>query len=103
MKVISTAILAAGLLAVASAATAGEREAVSLRIDTSGVNFADPVAVAAFHRQVERQIEAVCNPGDRINSDTKPDFACRKEMAASLDPTLYQLAARASGRRIAGS
>jgi len=103
MKTIGMAALAAGLLAVASGAFAAEREAVSIRLDTKGVNFADPAAVSAFHRDVARQIEAVCNPGDRIDADTKPDFKCRRELAASLEPTLHQLAARASARTIAGS
>jgi hypothetical protein len=31
----------------------------------------------------------------------KPDFKCRREMAANLDPTLYQLAQRATDRRMA--
>lgn len=103
MKTLGMAILAAGLLAGASAANAGQREVVSLRVDASGVDFADPAAVAAFHRQVKRQIEAVCNPGDRRNADTKPDFRCREELTSSIQPTLYQLAARASERNVAGS
>jgi UrcA family protein len=93
------AAAAAGLLAVATSATATEneqREAVSLRVNSAGVNFADPVAVAQFRREVERQIAAACNPGDRLNADAKPDFQCRRELAANLEPTVTYMAARAT-------
>lgn len=101
MKSLGIAILAAGLLAGGTAATAAERESVSLKVDAASVNFADPASVAAFRRQVERQIEAACNPGDRTQADMKPDFRCRREMAANLDPTLTQLALRATQQRMA--
>ena len=100
MKSLGIAMLAASLLAGASAATAAERESVSLKIDAASVNFADPAAVAALRRQAERQIEQACNPGDRVDADMKPDFKCRREMAANLDPTLTQLALRATNQRI---
>ncbi len=93
------AACAAGLLAVATTAAATEteqREGVALRINSAGVNFADPAAVAAFRRDVARQIAAACNPGDRVGADTKPDFRCRREMAATLEPTVTYLAARAT-------
>jgi UrcA family protein len=101
MKSLAIAMIATGLLAGASAATAADRESVSLKVDAADVNFADPASVSALRRQVERQIEQVCNPGDRVDADMKPDFKCRREMAANLDPTLYQLAARATARRMA--
>jgi UrcA family protein len=101
MKSLAIAMIAAGLLVGATSATAAEREPVALKVDTAGVDFADPASVAALRRQVERQIEEVCNPGDRVNADMKPDFKCRRQMTANLDPTLYQMAMRASGRRTA--
>ena len=102
MKSLAIAMIAVGLLAgPAAAATAAEREAVALKVETAGVDFADPASVAALRRQVERQIEQVCNPGDRVDADMKPDFACRRQMAANLDPTLTQLAMRATRQRMA--
>jgi UrcA family protein len=101
MKTLAFALIAAGLLAGASAASAVEREPVALKVDTAGVDFADPASVAALRHQVERQIEEVCNPGDRVNADMKPDFKCRRQMAANLDPTLYRMAMRATDRRMA--
>jgi len=101
MKSLGIAMLAAGLLAGATAAPAAERESVSLKVDAASVNFADPASVAALRRQVERQIEEACNPGDRVDADMKPDFKCRREMAANLDPTLVQLAQRATQQRMA--
>jgi UrcA family protein len=101
MKSLGIAMLAVSLLAGASAATAADRESVSLKVDAAGVNFADPADVVALRRQAERQIAAACNPGDRINADMKPDFKCRREMAANLDPTIVQLAMRATQQRMA--
>ena len=101
MKTLAIAMIAAGLLAGASAATAAEREPVALKVDTAGVDFADPASVAALRREVERQIEEICNPGDRVNADMKPDFKCRRQMVANLDPALYQMAMRATNRRMA--
>ncbi|MEO5706329.1 MAG: UrcA family protein [Alteraurantiacibacter sp.] len=95
------AAFAAGLLSVAGAAAATEtqaeqREAVTLRVNSAGVNFADPAEVAAFRREVARQIEAACNPGDRVGADAKPDFRCRREMAANMEPVVNYMAQRAT-------
>lgn len=103
MKKIGYALFAAGLLAAASSASANERENVSLRVDTSNVNFADAESVAQFRREVERQIAQVCNPGDRLEADVTPDFRCRAEMRANLEPTVYRLAMRATERAFAGT
>ncbi|MFC3098752.1 UrcA family protein [Alteraurantiacibacter palmitatis] len=109
MMKIAIAAAAAGILALSGTASAnentqGNREAVSVQVDTAGVDFADPAAVAQFRRSVERQIEAICNPGDRLGADMKPDFKCRREMAATLEPTVTRLAARATqnDRRFVG-
>lgn len=99
MKTPGIAIAVAALLAGSTAAMANERESVSLKVDAASVDFGNPAQIASFRRSVERQIAAACNPGDRINADLKPDFKCRKEMAANLEPTVQRLAMRASERR----
>ena len=81
MKTVTAALAAVSLLAGASGAFAKARENVEFRVSTAGVNFADAESVAAFRARVAKQIAATCNPGDRINADTKPDFACRQSMA----------------------
>lgn len=93
------AAVAAGLLASATAVAATEpqqREAVTLRVNSASVNFADPAEVAAFRREVARQIAAACNPGDRVNADVRPDFRCRREMAANMEPVVNYMAVRAT-------
>lgn len=99
MKAIGIAILAAGILAGSTGAFANEREQVALKIDTASVNFADAASVNAFRRDLSRQIADVCNPGNRLDADLSPDFKCRNEMAASIEPTIQKLVARASDRR----
>jgi len=102
MKAIGIAILAAGILAGSSGAFAAEREQVAFKINTTGVDFADANSVATFRRDIEQQIAAVCNPGNRLNADMAPDFKCRNEMAASIEPKIQHLVARATDKRFAG-
>ncbi|MBU6267726.1 MAG: UrcA family protein [Sphingomonadales bacterium] len=99
MKKFATALVAACLVAVPASAFAADRETVSLRVATSGVDFARPAAVDAFRANVQRQIAAACEPNDRVGADTMPDFKCRREMAASLAPAVTELAARAVANR----
>lgn len=103
MKTIATMILAAGLLAGAAGAQAAGREDAAFQMKTEGVNFADPASVAKFRRELNRQIAAVCNPGDRIGADMAPDFECRRQMAASVEPKILQLVAQATGRTFAST
>lgn len=101
MKIIVNAVLAAGLLAGSSAAVAAPREEVAIKVDASGVDFASPASIAEFRRAAERKIAEACNPGDRINADLMPDFKCRNQMAANLEPTVQKLAMRATQRNYA--
>lgn len=113
MLKIGVAAFAAGMLAMATSAMANDnpaasgedhREVVTLRVNAQDVNFANPEAVAQFRRDMERQIAEACNPGDRVGADMKPDFKCRREMAANLEPTVTHLAMRATqgDRRFVG-
>ena len=81
MKTVTAALAAVSLIAGATGAFAKARENVETRISTAGVNFADAESVAKFRARVAKEIEAVCNPGERLNADAKPDFACRQSMA----------------------
>lgn len=92
MKSFCLAVLAGGLLVASSGVSAEGREAVSLKVSTAGVDFGDPASVEQYRKEIARKIEEVCNPGDRVNADTKPDFECRREMAANFELTLHQLA-----------
>lgn len=91
MKTIFTALVAVAALAGSSAALANGREQVSLSVRAQNVDFANPAAVARFRDEVARAIEVACNPGDRVGADLAPDFKCRREMAASIEPKVTQL------------
>ncbi|HET9628078.1 MAG TPA: UrcA family protein [Novosphingobium sp.] len=97
MKTILTALAAVAVLAGSSAAFANGREQVSLSVRAQNVDFADPAAVARFRADAQRAIAAVCNPGDRIGADYTPDFKCRHEMSASIEPKVNQLVMAATG------
>ena len=95
MKVLAIALAAASMLATSAGVQAAKREQVSIKIDTSGVNFADPRSVADFREGLARQIADACNPGDRLNADMSPDFRCREELTESLEPKVRMLVANA--------
>lgn len=97
MKTIFTALAAVAVLAGSSAALANGREQVSLSVRAQGVDFANPAAVARFRAEAARTIAAACNPGDRVGADLSPDFQCRREMAASIEPKVNQLVYAATG------
>lgn len=94
MKTVSVALVAACLLAGSAGAYAKDVEQVSVRVSSEGVNFADPASVEKFRARVNRQIAAICNPGDRLDADLSPDFACRKSMAATSETRIAQLQGR---------
>jgi len=101
MKFAGLAIAAAALVAGSTGAMANQREAVSVKIETAGVDFTNPAEIATFQRSAERKIADACNPGDRINADLMPDFKCRKQMSANLVPVVQKLALRATEKRMA--
>ncbi len=91
MKIVLAALAAAGLLAGSAGAYAKDVEKVSVRVSTKGINFKDPASVEKFRDRVDRQIAAICNPGDRLDADTAPDFACRKSMGVTAETRIAQL------------
>ena len=94
MKYLVAALGAACVLASASPALAKPREDIQLRLPTAGLNPASPREVTELRAEAKRQIERACNPGDRLEADLSPDFQCRREMTASVERSLLQLAAR---------
>jgi UrcA family protein len=101
MKYIAVALAAAGLFATSAfAADAPQgREAVSIQVSTAGLDMTTMAGVEKFRDRVEKAVAAACNPGDRVGADLSPDFRCRREMAANVQPTIQQMAARASESR----
>jgi len=94
MKTLGAALFAACLLAGSAGASAKEVENISVRVSTEGVNFQDPASVEKFRQRVNREIAAVCNPGDRLDSDMSPDFACRRSMHGTAETRIAQLQGR---------
>ena len=96
MKTVIAALAAASLFAGATGAIAKPRENVEVRVSTANVNFNDPESVASFRARVAKSIEATCNPGDRLNADLAPDFACRKSMAQVSETQIAALTAKSN-------
>jgi len=100
MKAIKVALVATCMLVGATAASANVRENVSLRISPVGVNFADAASVNAFRGRVAREIAQFCNPGDRVGADLSPDFQCRRELSARVEPSIAAMVSSA-GKQVA--
>lgn len=98
MKAIKVALVATCLLVGATAASASVRENVSLSISSAGVNFADSASVNAFRGRIAREIAQFCNPGDRIGADLSPDFRCRRELSAQIEPTIAAMITSAGAK-----
>lgn len=98
MKIFAAAIVAASLLVGATGVSAKRVENVAVRVSTAGVNFNDPASVEKFRAEVKRQIEATCNPGDRIGADMSPDFACRKSMAVTAETRIAQIQVKSNAK-----
>lgn len=96
MKTLSAALVAVSLLAGSTGAFAKARENVEVRVSTAGINFQDAESVAKFRTRVAKAVAASCNPGDRVNADMAPDFACRKSMAQVSETRIAALTAKSN-------
>lgn len=72
------------------------REPVSINVSTVGLDLTTQRGVRHLQVRMDQAIAAACNPGERLNADMSPDFRCRREMAASVWPTMQQLTAQAA-------
>ncbi|MBW8754103.1 MAG: UrcA family protein [Sphingomonadales bacterium] len=97
MKYIGAALAAACLFASAavSAEAPAGREQVSINVSSADLDLTTTDGVAKLQNRLDKAIAAACNPGDRVGADLSPDYKCRREMAANVQPTMQQIAARA--------
>lgn len=97
MKYIGAALAASSLFAsaVVSAEATKEREQVSINVSSADLDLTSMDGVNKLQNRIDKAIAAACNPGDRIGADMAPDYKCRREMAANVQPTMTQIAARA--------
>lgn len=96
MKTLTAAFVAVSLLAGSTGAFAKARENVQVRVSTAGINFNDAESVAKFRTRVAKAVAVACNPGDRVNADMAPDFACRKSMAQVSETQIAALQAKSN-------
>ena len=94
MKTLAIAAAAIALLATPAMASEpfGARETVSVRVSTSDLNLSNPRDMARLNARVKRAIANACNPSDRFNLGSGPDYQCHQEMIASAAPALRNMA-----------
>lgn len=101
MKIVSAAVAAATLFAApahAVAPSAQNRELVSVAVSAEGLDLSRPEHIERLRTRVARAIAAACNPGDRLNADTSPDWRCRREMGANAEVAMNRLIAGPNSR-----
>lgn len=101
MKYVAAALAAASLFASAavSAEAVKGREQVSVNVSSADLDLTTMDGVNQLQNRIDKAIAVACNPGDRIGADLSPDYKCRREMAANVQPTMQQIAARAMQSR----
>jgi UrcA family protein len=103
MKYISAALAAATLFATSAVMADTGREQVSINVTTAGLDLTTQAGVDQLRERMDKAIAAACNPGDRVGADVLPDYKCRREMAANVQPTMQQIAARAVESRFSSN
>ena len=78
---------AAAVVVLCQPAAAAKREAVTLKIPTTGVDFTNPTSVERFRAKATHTIADFCNPEDNLGV-TSPDRQCRRELSAQLAHTI---------------
>jgi UrcA family protein len=99
MNYVGAALAAACLFASTAVSAEAPREQVSIAVASSDLDLNSTAGVAKLQTRVNKAIAAACNPGDRVGADLAPDYKCRREMAANVQPTMVQIAARATKNR----
>jgi UrcA family protein len=103
MKYVGAAIAAATLFATPAVMADTGREHVQITVSTADLDLTTQQGVDQLRTRMDKAIAAACNPGDRAGADLSPDFKCRREMAANVQPTMQQIAARATEVRSAAN
>lgn len=94
MKTLSLALATVAMLAVpatVSAASTRNREPVTISVQTNDLDLSRPEHVERLRNRTARAIAAACNPTDRVNADTMPDWQCRREMGANAEVAMNRL------------
>ena len=93
----SAAFAALGLLTLPVASFAGttaEREPVSVRVSTQGLDVDTPDGLAKLRHRTARAITAACSSGERLKTSLSPDWQCRKELAFDASAKASELGSK---------
>jgi len=85
----------------ASSEALPQREPVSIRVSTSGLDLTKSSDQARLRSRVNQAIYAACNPSDPYAAGLTPDRQCRDEMAKGADETLERFVQQARETRTA--
>lgn len=94
MKILNVAVATVALLAtptIAPASSSQNREPVSVAVSAEGLDLSRPEHVQRMRTRVARAIAEACNPSDRINVKTTPDWQCRREMGANAEVAMNRM------------
>lgn len=105
MKTIAIAAAAIALLTTPALANdeMGAREAISVRVSTSGLDLNTARGQERLRTRVKWAIERACNPAGRFSLDNSTDAQCHQEMitSASASPLMRNLAQNQTANPVA--
>lgn len=94
------ALVATPTLAGAQEAPFNAREAVSIKVSTSGLDLNTARGQQQLRSRMKRAIEATCRPSDVYSSYQSEDNQCFQEMALSANSQIQSYAQNADNRAV---
>ncbi|MET0363950.1 MAG: UrcA family protein [Sphingobium sp.] len=77
------------------------REAVSIKVSTTGLDLSNPRDLNRLRGRMTKAIAKACNPSDVYSASLSPDRQCYSEMAMSADSAVQRVAQSAMGQQTA--
>ncbi|MBA4355681.1 MAG: hypothetical protein C0409_13425 [Novosphingobium sp.] len=96
MKTLLAAATAVCLLSVPQLASAGERQqTVQISVSSDDLDLTDSSDLRRLRVRISEAAAEACDPSDRFIVTPLPDYQCRREAIASVEPAVRQMAATA--------
>lgn len=104
MKSLLAAVAALGLLSAPQMATAADSaQTIRISVSTEGLDLTRPSDVQRLRARISDAAIAACDPADRMIVTALPDYKCRREALASVEPTVQHMAMAAKRKTVASS
>ena len=104
MKMLVVAAAAIGLLSAPQMAVAGESpQTVQISVSSDGLDLTNSSDMRRLRVRISEAAAEACDPADRMIVKMLPDYQCRRDAIASVEPAVQQMAAAARRSAVARS